>query len=265
VVELAHQVIAPRNRAPAKQEIGEHLHGALALYRPLSLVLGRAAVFVVTFVSRRLFFLDLQEQRIVGMPADQQYHVVTRAYAARPHHFESDINRLVAVEDELMVGRKRVAVLGKRIHDRLLLGAGNFPDRTWLGGKTIRVSGTPARKLLEIAQRSRALRFFERAADHGVPLATPSPVARHLERRRFRKFVNPPRILFQKEARGVFAPTLAVTADTASQHDAGGTALDVPLPRPALRLIKIVDVQDHVGGRRGIETEVLKMSVTTQL
>ena len=48
-------------------------------------------------------------------------------------------------------------------------------------------------------------------------------------------------------------------------HDAGGKSLDVPLPRPGMRLVEVVEVECEPPLRRAEQTEVRQMRVAAQL
>ncbi len=127
-----HLPVAAWDAGPAEEDVGGRLQQALALdHAP-------AVMLVVARADERLEhrgagLLDLQEQRVAGVPPDEQRHPAAGADAADSHHLAGDVDEPVAIEQLPSVGRQALAVAGERLTDPLgqhltVLGAEEIVD-----------------------------------------------------------------------------------------------------------------------------------------
>src|SRR5271165_1993947 len=106
VLELAYVVIAsdavePPDVLPAQEDVGGRLHQPLTRDHALAVVrVGTGPE--ETFEHRRLCLLDLQEQRIIMVPAEQQHDVAAGADAAHAHHLVRRVDVAVLLEGVVM-------------------------------------------------------------------------------------------------------------------------------------------------------------------
>src|ERR1039458_5144476 len=104
VAQLANQEIAAGDGRPSQENVRLHLHGALSLGRALSLVHENAALGNVGGIRRGVFFLDLDEERIVGGATEHKDNVVAYTDAAGSNHPKGDILNTVLREPVLPFG-----------------------------------------------------------------------------------------------------------------------------------------------------------------
>src|SRR5580698_4020641 len=113
VIQLAHQILAIRNRRPTKKWIGEKLHGALPIRNTLSLVM-RSMIFKIFRVARSRFFFDLEEERIAPSIALKVHKIIAQSDRPRAHHLKSHVDGPVLCEEVLSLRQKVLFILMER-------------------------------------------------------------------------------------------------------------------------------------------------------
>ena len=104
VGELTNEIIGARDARPAEERVGDSLHAMLSLRDAPALMRGRAALAAnVLGVARRRGLLHLENERVRGAVAEDEYDVVACTDAAGADHLERDVDRTVRVEDELPI------------------------------------------------------------------------------------------------------------------------------------------------------------------
>ena len=121
VLELAHVVVAghavqPLDALPAQEDVGRRLHQALPGHHPLAMV-GVCARAQEPLEHRRLRLLDLQEQRVVVVAAEQQHDVAAGADAAHAHDLVGHVDVAVLL-DRVVLAPERAPVRAEQFLDQ---------------------------------------------------------------------------------------------------------------------------------------------------
>ena len=118
VLELPDiQVPARRTGRPAEQDVARRLEPALADDDAPAVVL-RAGSAREPLEDRRLGLLDLEEQRIVGVVAEQEDDPGAEADAPDADDLERRVDRSVVVEQDAAILLERRAIVGERRADQ---------------------------------------------------------------------------------------------------------------------------------------------------
>src|ERR1700747_3480762 len=113
VIQLAHKILAIRNRRPTQKWIGEKLHGPLSIRNALSLVL-RAMVFKVFRVVGGWFFFNLEKKWIAPSIALEVHEIIAQCDGPRPHDLKSHVHGPILCEEVLSLGQKVLFILMER-------------------------------------------------------------------------------------------------------------------------------------------------------
>ena len=108
-VEVACHPVQPRNPVPAEHDVARRLHQALALDDPLAAVRELAAS-EERLEHRALCLLQLQEQRVLVIPAEQQRDPGARADAADADDLAGEVDEAVTLEQPAAVASERAAI-----------------------------------------------------------------------------------------------------------------------------------------------------------
>ena len=125
VVQLSHVVVArlavePGDALPAEEEVRCRLHDALPRDHALAVLLVLAPS-EEPLEHRGLSLLDLEEQRVVVVPTDQEEDVAASADAPHPDHLACRVDvaelldRVVLVRERLPVGPEQLLDLRIRL------------------------------------------------------------------------------------------------------------------------------------------------------
>src|ERR1700744_2719278 len=124
VIQLAHQILAIRNRRPTQKWIGEKLHGALPIRNTLSLVM-RSMIFKIFRVAGGWFFFDLEKERIAPSIALKIHEIIAQSDRPGAHHLKSPVDGPVLREEVLSLRQKVLFILMARSKNRARLPRGN--------------------------------------------------------------------------------------------------------------------------------------------
>ena len=100
IIQLAHKILAIRDRCPTQKWIGEKLHGPLSIRNALSLVM-RPVIFKIFRVAGSRFFFDLEKERITPSIALKVHEIIAQPYRSCAHNLKSHVNRPVLREEVL--------------------------------------------------------------------------------------------------------------------------------------------------------------------
>src|SRR4051794_19777991 len=280
VVRLA--VDALLDREPAEKDVARRLHQPLPLDDPPALLLERALPREA-LEHRRLGLLDLQEERVLGVPAEQEHDPGAGTDAAHADHLSRQVHVAIAVGQMADVPVERAAIGVQEIRDHPLdqlhlLSGPKLSD----GNDDRRVADDPEIPIdrmgepVEGPQAVLALRLRKGLVVLvGVLLADPGPeLLEGLEvealvpdvdrpHRREPAHLTP---VFAGGARdGGAAIARLEAAVEPCDLEARGQALDVPLERAGMRLVEVVDVEDQAAVGRGEHAEVAEVRVPAEL
>ena len=285
VPELADVVLASGvgSQRPSQEDVGEGLHHPLADDNPLAVV-GEGARAQVGLQHRRERLLDLEEQRIrslVGAVAVEEADEAAGADTADADHLHRQVAEGVAADqvapllgDRLQIARHHAVELGDDL--RVVVDPGH--ER-----RHVTDDVAPVDHLGELQQRLDAV-------------VQPGPPGGAL-RRLCRRPPPPPGLIGEKPLdhahvdRGVpdveaaharvLGEVLAVGACRGDGRDpsgvvrhvvgvgrhgqAGGQALEVPLPRSPYRLVEVVGTEDEPPLSRRVQPEVQQVGIAAEL
>ena len=93
VAQLANVVVATADARPAEEQVAGRLHDALTINDALAVIAARATPGA-WLQNRGARLLDLQEERVLVVRAEQQRHVAARADAADADHLARQVDRV---------------------------------------------------------------------------------------------------------------------------------------------------------------------------
>src|ERR1700733_13609894 len=124
IIQLAHKILAIRDRCPTQKWIGEKLHGPLSIRNALSLVM-RSMIFKIFRVAGSRFFFDLEKERIAPSIALEVHKIIAQSDGPRAHPLKSHVHGPVLCEEVLSFGQKVLFILMERSKNRARLPRGN--------------------------------------------------------------------------------------------------------------------------------------------
>lgn len=117
VAQLAAVEVPPRRSGrPAEEDVARGLHEPLARYHPVPLVIMRVGRQVVLQDGRH-GFLDLQEERVVGVASEEQHDVAAGSDAPDADHLAGGVGEPEAVQQEAALLGEGAAVLPEDLVD----------------------------------------------------------------------------------------------------------------------------------------------------
>ena len=230
---------------------------------------GRVAVHVAG-QHRPAGLFQLQEQHVIGAAALQQGDVGAQPDAADADHLVGDVDQGVAAQGPAPVRGQGGQVLIEPAGE--LVGLGVVDP-----GQQRRVFGDPALPVAfagELGQRPVAgpaarLRRGpldlgpQRLARHAVlQVADVDPLVGPGQQRHRGQVADLGAVSGHAPQDRRFALLLAGAVLAARDPDAGDQAPQIPLPRAGVRLVEVVQVDDQVPLRGGVEAEVPQVRVT---
>ena len=262
-VEVAHLAVERGGPQPAEEDVARGLHHALPFDDPAAHV-AEIALPHVRLEHGPLRLLALQEERLIHVAADEQDDPGARPDAPDADDLAREVRVLVAVEQQAVVVLERRAIALDPIPDPAVdlvrLGVREeVLDRhdEWMVGEDpcrsvdVAVSFSNARAL----SFRRAFRtIFRSRLTCG---ASPASARRARARRRPRTCSTPPARSSRRASAspgGTSAPRSRPARDSAcreipvaaSDREARGEPLHVPLPRPGQGLVEVVQVEEEL-------------------
>ncbi len=108
-VEVALDAVEPRGADPAEHDVARRLQETLTLHHPLTVTTESAATGV-SLQHRSLGFLDLEEQRVARVAAEEQRDPAPRADTADADDLPAEVDQAVALDQAPAVGLQGAAV-----------------------------------------------------------------------------------------------------------------------------------------------------------
>jgi hypothetical protein len=264
---------------PPEEHVAGRLHQLLALDDATALVHGPAATGV-RLEHGRLGLLDLQEERVGGVAAEQQRDPGARAHATHADHLVRDVDKPVGAQEVAPVvlqGLLVVAQVGAQplADDLRAIVAADLVDRydQWRIADDARLAGNVVGQLGERTEAVLAPGLGQRLVE--VLASRPAQVLGDLllvqpgvpdvDRAHRRERAHRPAVGARRATDGVAAHAAAESAIAARHLDARGQALDVPFPGPGQGLVEVVDVEDEPAVRCGEPAEVGEVRIAAQL
>ncbi len=271
VAELPHVVLQAVDGGPPEQRIADCLQGLLVLHDPLSLMgmPGRIAVDEPG-QHRPPRLLELQEYHIVRAAALEQRNIGAQSDAADPDHLVRNVDQRVAAQRPAPMWRQGGQVLIEPDGDALCLGLGDSGDQRRFihdlqplaapcgEARQRTIAGSGSRALCG-AQDGAPQRFFPSRLVQPVDV---EPLVGSRQQRLISKETH--FLAIGGDARCHRVATLPFVGSIVSpgDPDAGRQTPQIPLPGAGMRLVEIVQVDNEIPFRRGVETEVAKMRIT---
>ncbi len=283
-VEVSGAVLGPGVHVnPAEKDVAARLDQALSLDDPLA-VIGELAPAEELLQHRRFCLLELQHERILAVATHQQRDPGAGSDAADADDLAREIDQLELLEQRPPVARKRLRVGAEKLvqlreHEIAAARRGEFADRhdQRRVGHDPRLPFALLRQLRERGEvvvgvrlrdlASRALpgaraqlraKAFE--CRFGFELGVPDLQISHRCEFRHRGAIG--RDCREHRAFGRLGAEAVVLR---RDHHAAGEALHIPLPRPAERLVEVVDVEHQLPLDGGEQPEVREMGVAAAL